>query len=294
MTNITDAGVFSQRVLNYPAHICRHVQGLSINFLYNQTYSIVQANTDALREMAFRLRYKVFCVENNLVDNPDHQAQLEQDAFDSHSRHILLMHTATHRPIGVIRVIMPCAENPLHCFQVQNAVYQHPILRDEKAIMNHCEFSRLMIDRTFREELRQRAMREHHGSINSYLITRLLRLAPLGLFRAACDTALDNGIENCISIMEPHQINRMEKVGIGCINRLGEPLEFHGLRQLFSLNIRENAIYCREAMPHMWEIMSDGGRLHSKAQALYQKYHSDTLDLSLQKWPDNAMAVSRQ
>ena len=63
-----------------------------------------------LLDQAYRLRYQVYCVENNYED--PHQADgRETDIYDERAIHALLMHRRTETVAGTVRVILPRAND---------------------------------------------------------------------------------------------------------------------------------------------------------------------------------------
>src|SRR5262245_204916 len=65
------------------------------------------ASTEELRDTAFRLRYRVYCIENSFEDpaaNPDGR---EIDEFDQHSVHGLLTYRPTQTAAGTVRLVLP-------------------------------------------------------------------------------------------------------------------------------------------------------------------------------------------
>ncbi len=252
----------------------QYLKGHILNSLYNQTFETVRADTKELREETFRLRYQVFCIENNFLNLKDYSDKMERDEFDDHSKHILLRYRPTGEFIGSMRVILPHKDKLERTFPVQETDIDHPLAKDTKAMSNHCEFSRLLILGSFRNKMQKNgkhqnvyAGKERKGN---WLQRQFIPYAPVGLFRAACEIAAENGIENCFSIMEPRHLKAMHRLGINRIQNLGEPIEYHGIRQPFALNLFENYTNGFLNSPDTWVIMADGGRIHSKIQDLTQ------------------------
>ena len=87
---------------------------------YRKTFSIVKADTDDLREQAFRLRYEVYCLENKYEDPKQNPGEIEQDLYDQDADHFLLMHNESGRVAGTVRVILPNPDSSEDCFPMQS------------------------------------------------------------------------------------------------------------------------------------------------------------------------------
>lgn len=251
------------------AHMLEHA--------YNKSFSILRAETDTLREEVFRLRYKVFCVENPFEDKASFPDQMEKDAYDKRASHILLRENETGQAIGTIRLILPNHDNPDQSFPMQ-AVCNHSLMQSHDSVQTFCEVSRLCITREFRT--RRARSKEAIGmplkdylkspSINKALTQHLIPYAPLGLFKEAFSWALDHKSVNCVAVMEPHLIKSLRKIGFRCAH-LGETVEFHGIRQPIIFNIKQ--MYDRLMLDHsfMNNFMTEHGTLHHKALAVSEE-----------------------
>src|SRR3954470_7062315 len=74
---------------------------------YDREFIVVQANTNALRDEVYRLRYQVFCIENSIFCVDDNPLDREKDEYDEISEHVLLYHNRSDTPIGTVRVVLP-------------------------------------------------------------------------------------------------------------------------------------------------------------------------------------------
>lgn len=100
--------------------------------IFSNHFELVRATTPELREVAHRLRYRIYCEENPFESRDQHPNGLEQDRFDSHAHHVLLRHRGAGEGeasfIGVIRV-GSSSGRPGDCFPVQSAIC-HPFFND--------------------------------------------------------------------------------------------------------------------------------------------------------------------
>lgn len=255
---------------------------------YQKTFRVIEAGSDALREIAFRLRYEVFCSEHGI--NPGLSAgtpdQLEKDAYDDHSLHYLLYHKLTDEAVGTVRVVLPRQDKLLHSFPLQ-FICDHPLIHMEDRIGQFCEVSRLCMTRSFRQRPgdgktlpayfdQDQDMHLDHAA-NVY-IRRVIPFAPLGLLRAAFEGALNHGITDCICMLDAEQLYALQRVGLS-YRVLGPRLDMGGPQQPVIFNIKHALDNMILQNPPCWEIVSDKGRLHIKANEMTQNaWHDQMFD----------------
>lgn len=250
---------------------------------YNKSFSIERADTDALREEVFRLRYKVFCIENPFEDKNAFPDQLEHDAYDPHSSHILLRENERGQAIGTIRLIRPNHANLRGSFPMQG-VCSHDLIQNPDAVRNFCEVSRLCITKDFRRSKADKAKTTgvhlkdflKNPSLSKTMTRHLIPYAPLGLFKEAFSWALDHGAANCVAVMEPHLIRSLRKIGFRCAH-LGETVEFHGTRQPIIFNIKQMYDHLLISNSFLNNFMTEHGALHHKALKLSEIQWEETM-----------------
>ncbi|MCB9988124.1 MAG: PEP-CTERM/exosortase system-associated acyltransferase [Rhodospirillales bacterium] len=243
--------------------------------LYYNTFEIVKADTELLRDKAFRLRHKVFYEENGFPKKAGAPEDMECDAHDDNAVHFLLIHKLTNEVAGAIRYVMPHEDRPLASLPLQE-LCDHPVLFMEDKVMQLGEISRLCMARFFRR-------REKDGSILpayydpedkgktaangkvSYF-RRRIPYAPLGLIAAAFEAALDSGRLDCVYAASPEEFEVFKKLGFD-YRVLGPRLKGHGEQQPIIFNIKHSLDKMKETNPACWEIVSDRGRLHDQAIA---------------------------
>ncbi len=240
-----------------------------LNYTYDKCFEIVTANTESLRDEAFRLRYKIFCIENSFEDPAEHPDELERDAYDRHSRHILLRHRASDTFIGTLRVVMPDPKTPLASFPLQQ-VCDHTLLHRHESALRLCEMSRLCISREFRRRLgdgsitpilHHPAMRTPMSVVNDIVTRRVIPYAPMGLFRGAFEAILNEGLVDCIAVMEPRLIRTLVSLGLEYTS-LGPEVDFHGKRLPITFNLRHVYAKGLAAGSLFYALMADHGRLY--------------------------------
>lgn len=253
---------------------------------YQKTFRVVRADSTALRDIAFRLRYRIYCEENGMKvgETTEGVEPIEKDSYDDHARHYLLYHTATDKAAGTVRVVLPREDKPLHSFPLQ-FICDHPLLHMDSKAHKFCEISHLCMIKEFRKRPgdgkfipaysdQDRIIRvENEATIH---IRRVIPFAPLGLLQAAFEGALEQGLSDCISILDPEQLHALERIGLS-YRTLGPRLEVNGTRQPVIFNIKHALDNMILKNPSCWEIVSDRGRLHLKVNEMEQNTWHDTL-----------------
>src|SRR5438045_8376578 len=74
---------------------------------YREHFELVRASTPSLLDQVYRLRYQVYCVENDYEDPGRHAEGKEMDIYDDRSVHALLIHRRCGAVAGTVRVILP-------------------------------------------------------------------------------------------------------------------------------------------------------------------------------------------
>lgn len=243
---------------------------------YHQTFEVLRADTNMLKEEVYRLRYQVYCKENGLISENINLNEMERDIYDRHSLHSLLIHRPSGRAVGTVRIVLPREDKPLYSFPLQNAC-QHPLLYKEENIVKMCEISRLCMVKAFRKRVGDGGILPTYAEADwekkpsatgkkVVYFRRMIPYAPLGLIMSAIDMAQENGIENCFCIMEKSQLYAMEKIGLK-FSSLGPSIEFFGTQQPVIFNIEDMLESMKEENESCWDVVSDYGRLHKSAPA---------------------------
>lgn len=265
---------------------------------YGRAFEIIHAQTDELKERVFRVRYDVFCRENKFepAGGPDRRAQdIESDAFDPHAFHFLLVHRDSGEDAGTVRVLLANAQNMRDSFPMQK-ICDHPLLTLDNKVAHLAELSRLCMTKRFRRRpLDGRILPFYYDAESAdearglgRYFRRRIPYAPLGLLRAAFDTALEFNITDMITTMDTTHCRAMKRIGFS-YRVLGPRVEYHGGQQPIVFNIKHVLDNMAIENPQCWEVVSDQGRLHRKANIIAQNQWHDnvfddaTLEMILQK-----------
>lgn len=257
--------------------------GRSFYNLYNRYFDVIEAKSPLEKEMCYRLRYNVFCEENAMnfyTDTPD---GLEVDAYDEKARHFMLIHRPSGNIAGTVRVIPPSTENALFSLPLQE-VCDHPVLFNEHVAPDLIEFSRLCMNRMYRQ-------RPEDGSIlpaysdhdlgdsedireNLTYLRRKIPYAPIGLLQVCVRACLEAQSLNVVMALTKEDCKSLQ--ALGCSYRvLGPALTYYGGLQPIIFNVKHFLDSMKRENRACWEIVSDRGHLHNRAN-----------ELALNKWHD--------
>ncbi len=203
---------------------------------YHEFFSITIANTDALREQVFRLRYDVYCRELEWEDPKNFADELERDAYDPVSQHCLLLHKRSGRYAGTVRMVLTHDSDvtpplPLieHC---AGRLFDGPLHPDRLPPGSYGEISRLALRGEFRRRANEHNSPEGHGGqLFSWSQSERRRFPhiALGLYLGASAVGLADGATGVYAMMEPRLARHLRFAGIH-FEQVGEPIEFRGRR----------------------------------------------------------------
>lgn len=114
--------------------------------LRDNRYDIVLADTEESKDIHFKLRYQVYCLEKGFEEAQKFADNLEKDEYDEKAAHFLIRCHATQSWIGTFRIVL----DKFHRLPLND----HATVQPEH-IPTHeqlcAEFSRLAVLRTFQE-----------------------------------------------------------------------------------------------------------------------------------------------
>lgn len=202
---------------------------------FSHYFRIELVSSEQRAKEAYGVRYRVYCEEFKYEATDVFPDQLETDEFDEQSLHILVIHKATDRAAGCVRIVPVCKdiENGLlpfekFCRQCLNneLIDSFQLHRDTK-----CEISRLAVDGAFRRRPGEKATR--FGEMDSIDCTKQEQrtfslIAVAGLLAATAVTELTHK-NNAFAMMEPFLPRLLKRSGI-IFERVGDDMDYHGIR----------------------------------------------------------------
>jgi N-acyl amino acid synthase of PEP-CTERM/exosortase system len=250
---------------------------------YQKTFKLVEANTEALKQKAFHLRYKIFCEENGYEPPPSESAYIEHDLYDERAVHYLLMHQLSGETAGTVRVILPNDEKPGESFPVQK-LSEHPFLKLDSRALTVCEISRFCMAKRFRQRPEDGTLLSSYsdpdiglGKIRGMQLTRrVIPYAPAALLQGAFEAALQARIMDCVWLVEPAHLPSLAKIGF-TYRVLGPRVAYGDGLQPIIFNIKHVLDSMHMKNKACWDVISDSGRIQQLADQLSRNDWSDNL-----------------
>jgi N-acyl amino acid synthase of PEP-CTERM/exosortase system len=202
---------------------------------YIDHFDIVRADTPSLLDEVHRLRYQVYCLENDGFENADeHPDGRERDSDDDRSIHALLLHRRTGNFAGTVRVILPTLNGspwrPLPMHRILEA-QGGGLLSQLPPVHDLAEVSRFAVSKAFRRrqgEERYVDMRAGDASSMSDE-QRTMPYITFGLLRGMLEICYEQQMSHVCAVMEPALIRILRRFGLK-FEPIGEPIEHHGTR----------------------------------------------------------------
>ncbi|MBT1074686.1 PEP-CTERM/exosortase system-associated acyltransferase [Geobacter grbiciae] len=229
---------------------------------FNLLYSVVPAETDELVKETYRLRYQVYCIENEF-EPPESSHQMETDEFDDNSVHSIIKYNKSGQSLGSVRMILPNQDDYTRSFPIQK-ICGHSIFTDRKlfSIYKPIEISRFCLSK----ELRSKAKPCKHSCIKlasssaPFSSSLLNQCGPiLGLIRGLIQMSSENHVTHWFAIMEPSLIRLLAKLSI-YFKPTGSLINYHGMRQPCYIELSELLRRVYSEQPLVWEVLTNKGQ----------------------------------
>ena len=200
---------------------------------YNEYFDIVHADTPALIDEVYRLRYQVYCLEHPFENAAEHSDGRERDEDDDRSVHTLLMYRRTGAFVGTARAILPkeVERRPLPMQRVLTP--QNGGLTTRFPEHSTEEISRFAVSKEFRRRHGEERYADANipGGAPALPTERQIgRHITFGLLRGIVEICREHGISHISAVMEPALIRILGRFGL-YFEAVGALVEFHGKRQ---------------------------------------------------------------
>lgn len=209
---------------------------------FSQFFSVKFANTKALRQEAFKIRYGVYSTE--LGWEPTNEREMETDEYDDCAFHCLLEHKRTKTFAGCIRLIIPPANNadlklPFEKNCLESA---RTDVLDSSTLARGSfgEISRLAVLESFRRRDKEKdvpyVLKEvDPNTVFSETERRNFPNIAMGLYLAGLALANICNHKGLFVMMEPRLNRRLQRFGLPFL-QVGDEMDYHGSRAMFYLS----------------------------------------------------------
>jgi N-acyl amino acid synthase of PEP-CTERM/exosortase system len=226
---------------------------------FNQFFEVVPANTDALRDVVYRIRYQVYCHELHFENEADFPDGREIDEFDAHSVHCLLRHRPSGEFAGCVRLVLNKSNDP----EPQLPLEHHCGDSLDKSALDFsqldrgtfAEISRLAIVGRFRRRPGETENPQGVSEESASMTPSERRVFPhiaLGLYLAAAAMSIRLGLSMVVVMMEPRLARHMKFFGIHFI-KAGDTIDYHGMRGPYYGLVKDNL---HKIKPEISELLS--------------------------------------
>lgn len=227
----------------------------SLYAIYSEMFECILADTDALVDECYKLRYHVYCLETAFEDPNPEIGEYERDAYDGQSIHALLRFKPTGEFIGTVRLIMD-GDDTAHRIPAFDLCDDHAIKLPDHLHRDPCvEISRFCISKSFRRRVTDTLYASTYTPRElAEMRTRIIPFMALGLMGMVFKICADNDIHQACAVVEPSLIRMLSKLGIH-FKPVGEPIQYHGERQVTYIKDHEMLESLLRERPDVHELM---------------------------------------
>jgi N-acyl amino acid synthase of PEP-CTERM/exosortase system len=225
---------------------------------------MVPAISDDLKKEVYKLRYQVYCVENEFL-NPEHYPDnLEFDEFDPQSIHYLIRHRKSGDYAATVRLILPDSNNmekkfplELNC-EIDNVAVMQTIDRKHLA-----EVSRLCVSKAFRKRKNEHSVLDTvipnpQRNLTIAESQRSFPLITIALISCMIKASIENNIYCIYATAEPSMFRFVSALGINFI-QTGPLSDYHGERYPAVIKIADMLADVAEKNPAIWNLLTKKG-----------------------------------
>ncbi len=236
---------------------------MSIIDAFNEYFEMIPANTDALKEEVYKLRYQVYCLEKGFLE-PNANG-LEFDEYDAYSSHYLIRHRETNSYMATTRLILPNRKNPEKLFPME-AYNQIDNIERLKTIRrtNLAEMSRFCVSKQFRRRANERDLLITNDTDESRYSPRENASSAhltLALFACAIRMSAEHNIDYWYAIMEPALKRVVARLGVHFVEMGPASLSKHyyGVRAPYAIKVYDLLNDVAEKDLNYWNMLTHYG-----------------------------------
>lgn len=200
--------------------------------MFDESYEVILADTEAARIIHRKIRYHVYCVERGYEDAEAFPNGQESDDWDPDSAKFIVRERVTGRCVAAARLILPrTAEFPVEAFGCLLPAAKAGHERRELA-----EISRICVIRTPNPI----GLNHHLGHGFGYVARRREFEVMLGMFRALKAYCLERRIESCYLLVTEGFARLLRLMG-AVLYQAGVAMDHRGYRTPYLVRMRETA-----------------------------------------------------
>lgn len=234
--------------------------------IYNALFDVASARTAEEKSAAYRLRYQVYVEETGFLRKEDNPGGIESDRFDVRSGQSMLVHRMSGELAGVVRIIPPIGDMPGCDLPARiaspalDAMPENLLPRSTTG-----EISRFSIAKSYRrrrEDWLYPAALEEMGLDGDP--RRVIPHIALGLMTGVFDHVVEYGLTHLCAVIDPALLRLLRRLGIE-FQVIGDPVDFHGLRQPVMASCQDLVEQLAENRPEIYQLVSRSQQLSLSA-----------------------------
>lgn len=235
----------------------------SIVDTFNKYFEMVPADTAELRNEVYRLRYQVYCVENDFLDPSHYDNAMESDEFDEHSAHYLIRHRKLGVFMATTRLVLPEASNvdKLFPIEIHSEIDNFDAIKD---VARHylAEASRFCVSKEFRGRKNEASAAHDSDTLENTFTEDEKKIFPhitLALFACLIKMSHEHNVKDWYAVMEPALIRFFSTLGVKFVG-IGPVTEYHGKRKPCVINVDDllNGVASRDT--NRWDMLTNKGK----------------------------------
>ena len=204
----------------------------SVNRLFDDSYEVILADTEASRAIHHKIRYQVYCKERDFENPADFPAGKESDRWDTHAAQFIVRQRDSRAWVAAIRLVLPYAASfpleTLHCLAPGHA--------DHIRRRHLGEISRVCVIRSPNPHRSNPHLDHNFGHVAPDHESQVM----LGLIRTIIIHGLERGIEHCYLLITDAFARLLRRIGV-VLHSVGIATEHRGLRAPYLMGLRETA-----------------------------------------------------
>ncbi|WP_432743612.1 PEP-CTERM/exosortase system-associated acyltransferase [Methylobacter sp. G7] len=230
---------------------------------FDEYFEMIPATSAELKNEVYKLRYQVYCIENEFLNSEHYPDELEVDDFDRQSIHYLIRHRKSGDYAATTRLILPGTDNPeklfpleLYC-EIDNSGVMQPINREHLG-----EVSRFCVSKEFKKRKNETHTLAAIGPDQQDYFTsderRAFPLISLALIACVIKASHENDIRYLYATMERSLLQFLSALGINFI-KIGPQGDYHGPRWPTVIKITDLLDCVAEKKPNIWNFLTNEG-----------------------------------
>lgn len=238
--------------------------------LYRSSLQAHTVKTAVERDEAYRLRYRVYCLERGFEPPATGSDKIETDAHDAHAVHFLARHRFTGNALGVTRLVIDNQKQPGSLPIEQHGIATVDQQLEDLRSMGHtvAEVSRLAVTRDLSQLCQCTAPDTSRGTPFSIRDLGLKftatppppRIIPLhvsmGLLALLFKKSKEWGISHWVVLLDAALVRCYARFGIQG-RTLGPAIDYKGLRQPLLISLLDVWSRIQERCPPLAQLVAD-------------------------------------